>query len=162
MRCGGDHQSIGILKDVNLGIIALQVAACYPEYVEHVVIHETPTISLMVGESSEQIGCSFAVYGTHKARGVMAATQQFSASVRSNAKSKPEKADLQEESKAKPKIEAQILQLSSEELKPHPLEYFFANAFLIFNLFVPSMAEIRANGVSINTVEGIESGDIST
>jgi hypothetical protein len=55
MRCGGDHQNIGILKDVNLGIIALQVAACYPEYVEHVVIHETPTISLMVGESSEQI-----------------------------------------------------------------------------------------------------------
>jgi pimeloyl-ACP methyl ester carboxylesterase len=76
------------------GIIALQVAAGYPEYVEHVVIHETPTIFLMVGGNSEQIDSLFAVYGTHKARGTVAAAQQFSASVRSKAKSKLVKADL--------------------------------------------------------------------
>jgi pimeloyl-ACP methyl ester carboxylesterase len=31
-------------------IIAFQVAASYPEYVEHVVIHEAPTVSLIVGK----------------------------------------------------------------------------------------------------------------
>jgi hypothetical protein len=131
---------------------------CEYKLQKHVNTFQIDTLDIF--KSSEEIDSSSAVYGTHKARGTVAAAQQFSVSVRSKAKSKPEKADLQEESKAQPKIEDQILQLSSEEPKPHPLEYFFTNAFLIFNLFVPSMAEIRVNGVSIAILEGIESGDI--
>jgi hypothetical protein len=136
------------------------VAASYSEHVDHVVIHETPTVSLMAGEASEQTGSAFSVYEAYHANGAVAAARQFSASVRGKAESKPEMPNNQDERNAQSKNKVSIQPLSPENQRPHPLDYFFAYEFLTFHLFVPNLAEIRASSVSISTVKGIESGDI--
>ena len=137
------------------GIIAMQLAASYLRYLEHAIIHETPTLSLLVGEQTDRLDEGFDVYATFKEKGAEAALTRFRASVQGRL-NELDRDSHQPSDDSQKEVDDQ----RGQSRPPHRLEYFFEHEFLILNSYTPPIAQIRANKVSMATVEGRESGDI--
>jgi pimeloyl-ACP methyl ester carboxylesterase len=135
------------------GLIALQLAASYPEYLDHVIIHEAPTPSLMVGEKTDRVDDAFDVYEIYKKHGPEAALKRFQASVAGKV---IPAADLSHQVDNEPKTAAE----SQQSRPPHRLDYFFEYEFLTLSTYTPPIAQIRANDLSIAIVEGRDSGKV--
>ncbi|MCJ1301137.1 hypothetical protein MMC08_003936 [Hypocenomyce scalaris] len=121
------------------GIIALQVAESYPEFVDRIVVHEIPILSILPEESIRKVDAGYAVYQTYLEHGAEAALVQF----RSGVTGKP----------AEPVPATD----SSKAPQPHRLDYFFRYEFIVFHIYTPNLTRIRASDVFIATVEGVES-----
>ena len=128
------------------GLIALQLAADYPEYVEHAIIHEAPTLNLVPGQKTNRIDDAFQTYETWREYGSEAALEHF----RSSGAGEPRKPP-----------EGKYKRLEEREDRPpaHRLDYFFEHEFIVLNIYTPPLAQVRANGVSVVTVEGKETGE---
>jgi pimeloyl-ACP methyl ester carboxylesterase len=124
------------------GIIALQVAESYPEFVDRIVIHEIPIVSLLPQESTRKVDAGYNIYQTYLEHGAEAALVQFRSSVTGKpVESLPETAE-------------------AKVPKPHRLDYFFRYEFLVFHIYTPNLRMIRTSGVSIATVEGEDSSGV--
>ena len=62
------------------GFIALQLAASYPEYLEHTLVHEEPTLALLTSEKTDRMDEAYVVYETFREKRAEAALQVFRAS----------------------------------------------------------------------------------
>ena len=120
------------------GLIALQVAESYPEYLESVVIHEIPISSILPDEAVKRMDSAYLVHQTYLEKGAEAAFQVF----RSSITGEPVKLPLPE---------------AAEDSAPHRLDYFFKYEILIFVIYTPNLLRIRDSGVPIATVEGVQS-----
>lgn len=121
------------------GIIALQVAQSYPEFVDRIVVHEIPILSILPEESIKRVDSAYDVYQTYLEHGAEAALVQFRAAV-----------------SGKP-AESVIKMSAPKSPQPHRLDYFFRYEFLVFHIYTPNLTLVRASGVPIATVEGLES-----
>lgn len=134
------YSSASLFGTSSGGIIALQVAQSYPEYVTRVVLHEVPLVSILPGESTKRVDSGYTVYEAYIANGAAAALRKFRASV----SGKPEE-----------QVDPEVLE--REQDTPHRLDYFFRHEFLVFMIYTPNLDLVRASGVPIATVEGTES-----
>ena len=121
------------------GIIALQVAESYPEFVDRVIIHEIPIVSILPEESIRKVDAGYAVYQTYLEHGAEAALVQFRSSVTGK------------------QVEPVPSTAAAKAPQPHRLDFFFRYEFLVFHIYTPNLSQVRASGVSIATVEGVES-----
>ena len=119
------------------GLIALQVAESYAEYVESVVIHEVPICSILPDEAIKRMDSAYLVHQTYLEMGTEAAFQVFRASVTGEP--------------------VQLLQKAAKDAPPHRLDFFFKYEFLILIIYTPNLLRIRDSDVPIATVEGVES-----
>jgi pimeloyl-ACP methyl ester carboxylesterase len=127
------------------GLIALHLATTSPELVEHVILHEVPTICLLTGEPIDRVHATFAVYSTYIYYGAEAALEVFRASV----------AGHHVETPSPP-----CHRPRAHEQKPHRLDYFFKNEFVVLSIYTPNFAQVQANRVSVATIEGSDSGEM--
>ena len=142
------------------GLIAMQLAASYPLYLNHAVIHETPTLSLLVGEPVDRLDEGFEVYETFLKRGAEPAFHQFRASVQGRLGDVRDNSDQNPVGSQEKKDDVAHQSGQSSQPTPHRLQYFFEQEFLILNSYTPPFAQIRANKASIAVVEGKASGDV--
>lgn len=127
------------------GLIALQLATTSPELVDHVILHEVPTINILTDEPIDRVHATFAVYRTYIEYGPEAALETFRASVAG----KPVETPLLSSSHQRP-----------PEEKPHRLDYFFKNEFVVLSIYTPNFAQVQENRVSVVTVEGSDSREM--
>ena len=59
------------------GIFALQLAQSYPEYVETVVVHEIPIVSILPEEHIKRVDSGYEVFQTYLEKGAEAALRVF-------------------------------------------------------------------------------------
>ncbi|KAF9885372.1 hypothetical protein FE257_012990 [Aspergillus nanangensis] len=116
----------------------------HPEHLGHVVLHEVPTICLLMDEPIDRVQAIFDLYRTYVDHGTEAALKEFQASVVGQPVEAPPP------TKNPP----------SSERKPHQLDFFFNNGFVVLSIYTPNFAQVRANKVSVVTVEGRDSGKI--
>ena len=121
------------------GIFALQVAQSYPEYVETVVVHEIPIVSILPEEHTRMVDSAYEVFQTYLDKGAEAAFRAFRASV--SGKPSDPAPDVPVDPKA----------------PPHRLEYFFRYEFIVFMTYTPNLSLVKASGLPVATVEGIGS-----
>ena len=131
------------------GLIALQFAASYADYVHSIVVHEVPTLTLLTGEKNDRMDEAYAVYEKFLDDGAEAALQTFRASGAGILD--PQLKHTYTDRPRKPQ--------SSLPRQPHRLDYFFEYEFIPFHIYTPPFPQIKANGVSIAVVEGADSGD---
>lgn len=122
------------------GTFALQVAQSYPEYVDGVILHEVPIVSILPEEHIKRVDSGYDVFQTYLEGGAEAALRTFRASVSGN-----------QVEPAPPKVPM------DPNAPPHRLEYFFKYEFVIFMVYTPNLGAVKANGVPVATVEGIGS-----
>ena len=143
------HSKASLFGTSSGGLIALQLVASYPEYVDACVIHEIPIISILPEENIRRTDSAYAVIQTYEKKGAEAALAQFRAKVW-------EKPTGPTSSTNQGRVE-----LAEEQLKksqaPHKLDFFFKYEFLVFHIYTPNLNQCRATGVPIATVEGVES-----
>jgi len=117
------------------GIIAFQLGASYPEYVEHLIAHEAPTTALLPDNTARLDFC-FEVYEKFKADGPMAAFQHFG---------------------------SQMVGMQNPNSRSTGAmvngDFFFEYEFIVLTIYTPNMAKLRDNGVSVAVTAGEESGD---
>ena len=156
------HDRASLFGTSSGGLIALQLAASYPQYLHHAIIHETPTLSLLVGEKTDRIDEGFDVYETFKRQGAEAALVRFRASVQGRLHEAEDKAPSHRyrSSGAESDGGEKGGPEQPQPRPPHRLDYFFEHEFLILNSYTPPFAQIRANEASVAVVEGRESGDV--
>lgn len=118
------------------GIFALQVAQSYPEYVETVVVHEVPIVSILPEEHIKRVDSGYEVFQTYSEKGAEAALRVFRASVSGQP--------------IEPAPDTPV----DPNAPPHRLEYFFAYEFLVFMTYTPNLSMVKARGVPVATVEG--------
>ena len=121
------------------GIFALQVAQSYPEYVETIVVHEIPIVSILPEEHIKRVDSGYEVFQTYLEKGAEAALRVFRASV-----------------SGKP-IEPTPDVAVDPNAPPHRLEYFFRYEFIMFMTYTPNLSLVKAFGVPVATVEGVGS-----
>lgn len=115
------------------GVIALQLASMYPEYVDAVVAHESPTAAILP-DVGKILDFDEYVYDTFRQKGTQAAWKAFS--------------------------ECLVGFTFDGELIPHETgEFFFECEYLIFGLHTPDLNRIRDNKVRLAVARGEESGD---
>ena len=131
------------------GFIALQLAASYPEYLEHTIVHEVPTLALLTGEKTDRMDEAYVVYETFLEKGGEAALQAFRASGAGTLD--PQLKHIYTDRPREPNAEA--------SRQPHRLDYFFEFEFIPFHLYTPPFWQIRKNGGSVAVVDGADSGD---
>jgi pimeloyl-ACP methyl ester carboxylesterase len=107
------------------GIIAIQLAVSYPEAVDHMIIHETPTLSVVPGSN-------FYLYNTYHIRGAQAATAAFHSMLQDRENGLP---------------------LSHP--RPQNAEGWRANDVLLLRLHGLDLARVVDNKVSIAVATGI-------
>jgi len=121
------------------GIFALQVAQSYPEYVESVVVHEIPIVSILPEEHIHRVDSACEVFQTYLEKGAEAALRVFRASLSGKT---PE-----------PTLDGPV----DPNAPPHRLEYFFRYEFIVFMTYTPNLSRVKACGVPVATAEGIGS-----
>ena len=136
---GRGYKKAALFGTSSGGIIALQVAESYPEFVDRIVIHEIPIVSLLPEESIRKVDAGYNVYQAYLEYGAETALAQF----RSSVAGKP----------VEPVSEIAV----AKAPEPHRLDFFFRYEFLVFHIYTPNMHQIRISGVPIATVEGEES-----
>lgn len=115
------------------GVIALEMAASYPEYIESVIPHESPTCVLL-SDGPKILDFNSYVYNTFRTKGVLAAWKAFS----------------------------ETMVGFTFDVKNIPHEnggFFFRYEYLIFGLYTPDLDRVRKNKVLIAVAKGTESKD---
>jgi pimeloyl-ACP methyl ester carboxylesterase len=115
------------------GIIALQLAASYPAHLEHHILHEIPTTSLL-NDATFQLDRCFEILQTYKTSGIPAAMGLFA---------------------------EQLVGMGSPgDFKPDVanLHNWFQNEFLVMTLYCPDLAKVVENRVSVAVMAGELSG----
>ncbi|KAH8800464.1 Alpha/Beta hydrolase protein [Xylogone sp. PMI_703] len=115
------------------GVIALQMASSYPNWVEGVVPHESPTCALLP-DAPKILDFNNYVYKTFKTQGSTAAWKAFSETMVG-------------------------FSFDGKEIPHQTGDYFFTYEYLIFGLYTPDLDRIRRNGVKIAVSKGKESKD---
>ncbi|KAL2786094.1 Alpha/Beta hydrolase protein [Aspergillus keveii] len=128
------------------GLIALTLAAGYPQLVDHVILHEVPTFCLLTDEPIDRLEATFAVYRIYLQSGPEAALEAFRETVAGRPIAGPP-----------PSSEVNV---RNSEVEPHRLDYFLKNEFLVLSIFTPNLEQVKAGRVSVATVEGSASGDM--
>lgn len=118
---------------------------------DHIILHEVPTINILTAEPIDRVRTTFAVYRTYIEYGPEAALEVFRASVAGKAIETPPLYLSQR--RRQPEAE-------TEEEKPHRLDYFFKNEFVVLSIYTPNFAQVQENGVSVVTVEGSDSHEM--
>ncbi len=116
------------------GILALQLAASYPDAVEHLLLHEVPT-TFLLPDATFQLDRCFEVIETYKKEGIPAAMRLFA---------------------------AQLVGMGSPgDFKPDVanLHNWFQNEFLVMTLYCPDLRKIVQNKVSVAVMAGEKSKD---
>lgn len=131
------------------GLIALQLAASYPKYLEHTVVHEVPTLALLTGEKHDRMDEAYVVYETFLEKGAEAALRVFRASGAGTLDPRLKHTYTDQSRQPDAGVPRQY----------HRLNYFFEYEFIPFHIYTPPFSQVRANGGSIAAVEGADSGD---
>ena len=122
------------------GLVALQLAQSYPEYVESIVVHEVPITSILPEENIKRVDSGYVVFQTYMEKGAEAALQLFRSSIT-----------------GKPVEPSPSNVFETVQPAPHRLDYFFRYEFIIFITYTPNLRLIRDCGIPIATVQGLES-----
>lgn len=112
------------------GLIALQLASTYPQYIEAVIAHESPTTAILP-DAPEKLDFNASVYDTWRKHGSTAAWKAFSKMVG--------------------------FSFDGRNIPHETGDYFFEYEYLIFGLYTPDLDRIRRNRVSIAVAKGEES-----
>ena len=116
------------------GILALQLAVSYPEALEHLILHEVPTISLLE-DSTFQLDRCFEILETYKKEGIPAAMGLFA---------------------------TQLVGMGSAgNFKPDVanLHNWFQNEVLVMTIYCPDLRKVVQNKVSVAVMAGEKSKD---
>ena len=114
------------------GLIALQLASTYPEYVEHVIAHESPTTAILP-DAPAKLDYNASVYDVWRKQGSAAAWKAFS-------------------------TEMVGFTFDGKDIPHETGDYFFEYEYLIFGLYTPDLDRIKMNKVSIAVAKGEGSG----
>lgn len=137
---------IAIIKDMGFkktsifgnsggAVLAFQFAVSYPQWLDHVVAHEAPTMALLE-DTTEYINWVFELIFIYRKQGALAAQAEFNTQMIGLENSPP-------------------LSPPSDEDR----ENFWANEFLQFSTYCPDLRQIVRNEVSIVVAAGIKSAD---
>ncbi|KAH8703420.1 acetyltransferase/esterase [Talaromyces proteolyticus] len=129
------RQKTSIFANSGGGIIAFQFAISYPEFLDHVIAHETPTTSLL-DNSTYRLDRAFQLVDTYRKHGVRAAFQAFMGEMKGYQDYVP-----------------------AEVLSQEDAENFWENEYLVFTIYCPELRKIVENGVSIAVAAGLASED---
>ncbi|KAK5188780.1 hypothetical protein LTS03_011342 [Exophiala xenobiotica] len=110
------------------GLIALQLASTYSEFVEHVIAHESPTTAILA-DAPEKLDYNASVYDTWRKHGSAAAWKAFS-------------------------TEMVGFSFDGRDIPHETGDYFFEYVYLYFGLYTPDLDRIRRNHVSIVVARG--------
>lgn len=116
-------------------IIALQLGVSYPEYIEHLIVHEAPTTSLLPDTTTWLDFCAKTVE-TFKARGAEAAIRHFGSKMVGMDPNTP---------------------IDETSLENGP--YFFEYEYTIVTIYTPNLVKLRDNAVSMAVIAGEDSKD---
>lgn len=117
------------------GIIALQLGVSYPEHIEHLIAHESPTTSLLPDTTTWLDFCA-SVYDKYKTNGGEAAIRYFGSKMVGMDPTEP---------------------IAATTLDNAP--FFFEYEYTVFTIYTPNMPKLRDNGVSMAVVAGEKSKD---
>jgi pimeloyl-ACP methyl ester carboxylesterase len=129
------HDKISIFASNGGGIIALQLAVSNPEVVDHMIIHETPTLSLLQ-DSSFYLNRIFKLFDIYRTQGAQVATAAFYTMLVNREDGLP---------------------LSRPE--PENAETWWANDILLLDTYCPDLQRIVESKVSIAVAAGEKSQD---
>lgn len=119
------------------GVISLQLAVSYPEYIDHVVVHEAPTASLL-DDSTWYLDWAFMLHNTYLKDGVAAAARIFFKQMKGYGDDWPS---------------------TGSKPSPEDEENFWRNEFLQLSTYCPDLRRIIDNHVSIAVAAGVRSAD---
>ena len=117
------------------GIIALQLGVSYPEYVEHLIAHESPTTALLPDTTIWLDFCA-STYEKYKTHGGEAAIRHFGSKMVGMNRNEP---------------------IAETTLKNAP--FFFEYEYYIFTIYTPNLALLQGNDLSMAVIAGEESKD---
>ncbi|KAJ5675850.1 hypothetical protein N7462_008747 [Penicillium macrosclerotiorum] len=129
------RQKTSIFGNSGGGVIALQFAVSYPQYLEHVVAHEAPT-TILLDDTTYHLNRAFEILEVYRSGGVEAAFKTFQVEMKGFEDSPPLE---------KPSVEDG--------------KNFFENEFLTFTIYCPDLGKVREKQVSVLVVAGEKSGD---
>jgi pimeloyl-ACP methyl ester carboxylesterase len=129
------REKTSIFSNSGGGIIAFQFAISYPERLDHVIAHETPTTSLLE-DSTDYLDKAMRLIDMYHNEGVMAASQAFFADMKGFEESTPMPPPALED-----------------------IQNFWDNEYLTFMTYCPNLSKIVENKVSIAVATGRKSGD---
>ena len=117
------------------GIIALQMAVSFPEILEHVVCHETPTTSLLP-DSTHHMNRCFELLRIFEDHGPAAANAAFHSELKGFENSPP------------------LTPFTTENM-----DNFYRHEYMLLTLYCPDLRKIVDNKVSIVVTAGVKSED---
>ncbi|KAJ5115784.1 hypothetical protein N7456_000132 [Penicillium angulare] len=117
------------------GVIALQFAVSYPEYLDRVIVHEAPTTALL-DDATYHLDRTFMLLDVYRASGVEAAMAAFGTEMKGFEDSPP------------------LSRPSESDFKN-----FWEREFLLFTIYCPDLRKIVKNGVSIAVAAGVKTAD---
>ncbi|KAJ6078528.1 hypothetical protein N7467_008281 [Penicillium canescens] len=117
------------------GVIAFQFAVSYPEYLNRVIAHETPT-TILLDDATYYLNRAFMLLDIYRMHGVEAAFDAFRTEMKGFENSPP------------------LAEPSHEDGKN-----FWENEYLLFTIYCPDLKKIVQNQVSIAVAAGIKSAD---
>ncbi|KAK5046469.1 hypothetical protein LTR84_008272 [Exophiala bonariae] len=115
------------------GLIALQLASTYSDFVEHVIAHESPTTAILP-DAPQKLDFNASVYDTWRQYGSDAAWKAFS-------------------------TEMVGFSFDGRDIPHETGDYFFQYEYLIFGLYTPDLDRIKRNNGSIAVAKGEGSGE---
>ena len=130
-----DREKTSIFGNSGGGVIALQFAVSYPQYLDHVMVHEAPTTALLP-DSTYHLDRAFMLIDVFRRDGVEAAFEAFRTEMKGFEDSPP-------------------LSLPSIE----DGQNFWENEFMQFTIYCPDLRQIVRNQVSIAVAAGAKSQD---
>ena len=129
------QEKTSIFSNSGGGIIALQFAVSYPEALEHVICHETPT-TILLPDATYHLNRCFELLEVYRIHGRKAATIEFTTELKGYG-------------------EDEALNLT----EPQNAELFWKFEFMQFTIYCPDLRKIVENKVSIAVAAGRKSED---
>ncbi|KAL4863699.1 Alpha/Beta hydrolase protein [Aspergillus spectabilis] len=117
------------------GVIALQFAVSYPEYLDRVIVHEAPT-TVLLDDATYHMNRAFMLLDVYRNSGGEAAMEAFRTEMRGFENSPP------------------LSTPSADDTKN-----FWENEFMQFTIYCPDLRKIVKNGVAIGVAAGVKSAD---
>lgn len=130
-----NHKRVSIFANSGGGVIAFQFAVSYPEWLDHVVAHETPT-TVLLDDATYHLDRAYKMLSIYRAQGQQAAYAEFFTEMKGYENTPP---------LSKP--------------SPEDGKNFWENEFLQFTTYCPDLRQIVENKVSIVVAAGKKSAD---
>ena len=129
------QEKTSIFANSGGGVIALQFAVSYPEALEHVICHETPT-TILLPDATYYLNWCFELLEVYRTHGRKAATMEFTTALKGYA-------------------DGEALNVT----EPQNAELFWKFEFMQFTIYCPDLRKIVENKVSIAVAAGRTSED---